>query len=59
MSKESEQRAHDRGEQDASDGKFSTPHFIVTEVVSDEALRENNAYRHGWRNTNDQIKDSK
>jgi hypothetical protein len=59
MSKESEQRAHDRGERDASNGKFETPHYILTTVVSDEALRENNAYQQGWRNTNDQIKHSK
>lgn len=54
MSKEYQ---HNRGQEDASKGRFEPPLNQVTEIGSSEKQREDDkAYREGWRNTADQKK---
>jgi hypothetical protein len=49
---EHDNREHNRGQEDRSEGKFNPPPGILDPSGADH-------YKEGWNNTNDQIKDSK
>lgn len=49
------ERAHDRGEKDASSDKgYNAPHGILFEAFSKQAREDNDAYRKGYENTKNQ-----
>ncbi len=48
---------HNKGQQDASEGKYDQPHEVEEMLFSRkiaEKFEDNDAYREGWRNTKDQ-----
>ncbi len=72
MTQSKEEYYHNKGEQDRSDkahdhkvGHFQPPHGIIDELTTwdkdkrEEQIKENEAYKEGWRNTDDQIEKNK
>ena len=65
MAKDRKEHYHDKGEQDRSKEDYKSPHGIIDDLTtwSDDGMkriRENNqAYKIGWKNTDDQIKGNK
>jgi hypothetical protein len=72
MKKNNEEYYHDKGEQDRSKkeednkvGHFKLPHGIIDDLTTwsrdkmEQNRRENEAYKKGWGNTDDQIKGKK
>jgi hypothetical protein len=72
MPKSREEHYHDKGEQDRSEkeddhkeGHYKPPHGILDSLTTwdrdtmEQHDRENEAYKEGWKNTDDQIKGKK
>lgn len=55
---------HNKGEQDASEGKYDPPNDALDDIASfffgtrdpEKNAEENEEYNQGWNNTNDQKK---
>lgn len=58
MSTKEEQRDHERGQQDASEGRYKPPHDTPLGGIthSKQQARENDSYNQGYRNTKEQKK---
>lgn len=58
---------HDKGEQDRAkgSGNYNPPHGIIDDLTTwtdsgmEKNREENEAYKSGWKNTNNQIKGNK
>lgn len=58
MSKNKYKSYHKKGQQDASKGKYSTPHSSWSDSSNDKIRSENKSYKKGWSSTNNQKKNS-
>lgn len=48
---------HDKGEQDASEGKYDPPGTALDDFLPTDTEKDRADYNQGWRNTTDQKKD--